>query len=322
MMTSTRVEELPRERLARAAGMRIEELAAILRPVLSDEDWAVLHAMRRLDWRRRVLDLADPVDVNLAVRATQLGAALFYSFGNFCGVGAHPRLESVQRVNALKGRPSGQVGSVTTTRQRLESLFDWDRVPRELPPERVLMLMDEFFELGPMGFRGPASPNIPEHLTSLDAAVRTTQVIAPGYRCPSNVLLDRVLRALDEDYLYVTSANVSSCVTGKVEAAHHGLEGIQSDFGDADGIVLIGHRDERAVRASYPCHLPMSTSILAFHKLARDEFGVPALVLERHGSLYVDDVRALVARHGFALVLADHAHRRLPMREQPTLVRS
>ena len=48
---------------------------------------------------------------------------------------------------------------------------------------------------------------------------------------------------------------------------------MQEDFGESDGIVLIGHRDEAAARASYPRHLPMSTSILAFHKLARDESG-------------------------------------------------
>ena len=48
---------------------------------------------------------------------------------------------------------------------------------------------------------------------------------------------------------------------------------MQDDFGGKDGILLIGHRDEAAVRASYPRHLPQSTSILAFHTLARDEAG-------------------------------------------------
>ncbi|MDX6719408.1 MAG: hypothetical protein QOJ63_1662 [Solirubrobacteraceae bacterium] len=42
-------------------------------------------------------------------------------------------------------------------------------------------------------------------------------------------------------------------------------------------------------------------------------------LLGRHGSLPVDDVRALVARHGFALVLADRPLQPLPMREQPVL---
>jgi len=107
---------------------------------------------------------------------------------------------------------------------------------------------------------------------------------------------------------------VSGGVTGRVEAAHYDLEGIQADFGRKDGVVLIGHRDEPAVRASYPRHLPMSTSILAFHKLERDGEGRAALVLERYGSLPVDDVRGVAAAHGFGLVLAAGAGERLPMR--------
>jgi isopropylmalate/homocitrate/citramalate synthase len=47
---------------------------------------------------------------------------------------------------------------------------------------------------------------------------------------------------------------------------------------------------------------------------AEDESGRPALILERHGSLDVDDVRELVAKHGFGLVLADGAWERVPMR--------
>ena len=74
------------------------------------------------------------------------------------------------------------------------------------------------------------------------------------------------------------------------------------------------------MRATYPRHLPMSTSILAFHRVARDEDDRPALVLERHGSLHVDEVRALVAAHGLGLVLGDGAHERLPMRDAPLAV--
>ncbi len=94
------------------------------------------------------------------------------------------------------------------------------------------------------------------------------------------------------------------------------MRGIQADFGTTDGIVLIAHRDEAAVRASYPDYLPMSTSILAFHKIARDEAGAPAVVLERLGSFAVADIRAIVVRHGLALVLDDKARERLPMRDQ------
>jgi tRNA A37 threonylcarbamoyladenosine synthetase subunit TsaC/SUA5/YrdC len=267
-----------------------------------------------MDWSEQALDLADAGDRALAARATALGAALFYSFGNFCAVAAPPALESVQRVNLLKGRPINQVGSITTTRGRFERVFDWELVPGGLSQEAVLALMDDFFALGPMGFRGPAAAVVPDHLTSLDAGIRTTQVIAPGYRCPSNALLEDILELVGEDFVFVTSANVSSGLTGHVEAAHYDLRGIQGDFGDRDGIVLIGHRDEAAVRASYPEHVPMSTSIVAFHKLGIASDGRPAIVLERHGSLGVDDVRAVVERHGFALEIGAGAVERLPAR--------
>jgi hypothetical protein len=104
-------------------------------------------------------------------------------------------------------------------------------------------------------------------------------------------------------------------VTGKVEAAHYDLAGMQADFGDRDGIVLIGHENEAVVRASYANHLPMSTSIVVFHRLERDEPDRPALVLERHGSLAAEEVRSVVERHGFGLVLGPGARERLPLRD-------
>jgi 2-isopropylmalate synthase len=299
----------------RAKGVAVEELAETLRGGLAADDRPVLGKLADIDWAARTLDLADPSDRAFAAHATALGAALFYSFGNFCAIAAHPRLESVVRVNLLKGRTENQVGSLTTTRDRFRRLFDWELLPEGLSRDVVLALMDDFYALGPMGFRGPAALGIPGQLTSLDAETRTTQLIGPGHRCPSNELLDEILARVDEDFLFITSANVSKGVTGRIEAAHYDLAGMQADFGDGDGIVLIGHRDEPAVRASYPRHLPMSTSILAFHKLERDEAGRPALVLERHGSLGVEDVRATVERHGFELVLAEGARERLPLRD-------
>ena len=200
----------------------------------------------------------------------------------------------------LKGRPENQVGNLTSTRDRFERLFDWSLLPDELDRTRVLALMDDFYALGPMGFRGPAAHHVPGHLTSLDDELRTTQVIGPGYRCPSNELLDEILTRVGEDFLFITSANVS---------------GGQDGFGGKDGILLIGHRDEGAVRASYARHLPMSTSILAIHRLAQDEAGEPALILECHGSLGADDVRELAAEHGFGLVLGEKARERLPLRD-------
>jgi hypothetical protein len=64
----------------------------------------------------------------------------------------------------------------------------------------------------------------------------------------------------------------------------------------------------------------MSTSILAFHNLERDGAGRPALVLERHGSLGVDDVQAIAARHGVGLIVGPGAGERLPQREDASLL--
>jgi tRNA A37 threonylcarbamoyladenosine synthetase subunit TsaC/SUA5/YrdC len=281
-------------------------------------DEGVLRTLAETNWRETALDLDDPESRALAASATAVGAALFYSFGNFCAIAAHPDRRSVVRINLLKGRPENQVGSVTTTRDRVDALFDWAQLPDGLSREQVLRLLDDFYELGPMGFRGPAQASIPSQVATLDGETRTTQLIAPGYRCPSNELLADVLERAGVEYLFITSANVSSGVTGRVEPAHYDLRGMQDDFGDCDGIVVIGHRDEGRVRASYPRHLPMSTSILAFHKLS-DEGGRPALILERHGSLHVDDVRAVAERHGFGLSLAPTARERLPLRDDAAL---
>jgi hypothetical protein len=294
----------------------VRALATAMRGGLSAADLEVLERVDATDWSGYRLNLADRAHRAFAAGAVALGAAVFYSFGNFCALAAHPALASVQRVNLLKGRPQSQVGSVTTTCEHFDGLFDWARLPVGLSRARVRSIMDDLLAIGPFGFRGPAAAAIPDHLTSLDADVRTTQLIAPGTRCPSGLLLAEALALIERDYLFITSANVSSGVTGRIEPAHYDLRGIQADFGAHDGVVLIGHRDEAVIRASYPAHLPMSTSILAVHKLGRDEAGRPSLVLERHGSLGLRHVRAIADRHGLGVVVEPGAVERLPMRDE------
>jgi hypothetical protein len=160
--------------------MKLEELARTLRANLNADDREVLARVAETDWQSATLDLSDPSDRSFAAHATALGAALFYSFANFCAIAAHPHLDSVRRVNRLKGRNVDQVGSVSTTRDRIDRLFDWDRLPAGLTRERVRHLIDDFYVLGPMGFRGPAATGIPDQVMSLDDGVRTTQIIAPG----------------------------------------------------------------------------------------------------------------------------------------------
>ena len=122
------------------------------------------------------------------------------------------------------------------------------------------------------------------------------------------------------DLLFITSANSSGHRTGRPEAPHYEMNAIQAEFGHRRDVVMIGHDDETSNRLSYPRHLPCSTSIVAFHRDVRDG-GRPALVLERHGSLGIEDARAVAARHGYGLVVAPSAHVRVPVRwtDSPSL---
>jgi hypothetical protein len=247
-----------------------------------------------------ILNLASQVDRRLAAIATTNGAALFYGFGNFVALAALPDLASMQRINRLKGRPLAQAGSVTTDPWRAPRVFDWHGVDRS----RIDAVMDDFLALGPIGFRGPAAASVPDHLTVVDDGIRTAQLISPGYACRSNALIGDVLNRTGEDFLFITSANTSSTVTGQVEAAHYEMRAVREEFGNHPEAVLIGHPDERAIRERYPWHEPCSTTIIAFHR--------GGLTLERHGSLGVEHARVIAARHGFDLEIA--TRERVPVR--------
>jgi hypothetical protein len=273
-----------------------------------------------LDGVTALLSLGCPSDRRAAAHATAAGAALFYGFGNFCALAARPDRASVLRVNRLKGRPLDQAGSVTSDPARMQLAFDWSRLPRDVDAERLLALVTEFHALGPLGFRGPAAARVPDHLTVMDAGVRTAQHISPGVRCRSNALIGDVLDLTGEDLLFITSANTSGHLSQQFEAAHFEMHAIGREFGRRRDVVLIGHEDETANRALYPHHLPCSTSILAFHRDVRED-GRPALLLERHGSLGVDHIRAVLARHGFGLVVAPDALERVPVRRPATAQR-
>src|SRR4051794_19856412 len=163
---------------------------------LSDDEDAVLRAISSRNWRSDALLLGDADDEHLAARAVALGAVACHGFGNFYAISTHPSPLVVRYVNQIKGRPADQVGSVTTIRTYIPGLFDWSRLPEPLTQERVLELMDRLFEIGPFGFRGPAAPDMPEHLTSMDGDIRTTQLIGAGYRCPSRRFMARCLERI------------------------------------------------------------------------------------------------------------------------------
>jgi hypothetical protein len=260
-----------------------------------------------------ILDIADLAQRREAAEATAAGAALFYAFGNFCALAAKPDLASLEAMNRLKGRPLDQVGSVTTTPERTKLAFDWDAV--QLPWSALVAVMGDLHTLGPIGFRGPAAEMVPDHLTVTDDGIRTVQVISPGDVCPSNALVGEILDLIQEDILYITSANTSSHVSKQIEAAHFEIREIQKEFGHRDDVVLIGHRNERQVRRQYPRHLPCSTSIVAFHK--------GKLVLERLGSLDAQIIEQVANRHGLKLEIGPKAQERVPVRKpaRPALPR-
>jgi hypothetical protein len=265
--------------------------------------------------RERPLLLNDADDVADAAAVLAAGGVIGQGFGNFYVLTTRPDAATVRGINLLKGRPADQVGSVVTTPLRIPLLFDWSALPEGLSGRAVRSVMDALFELGPFGFRGPAAAHVPDHLVQVDCGGRTTQVIAPGYACVSNRFLSRALDLVRADLLYVTSANRSRHLTGAPdEPAHWRADGLRAEFGSHPDFVVLAHPDEGAARRRYPLHAPMSTTILAFHKVAGTGREV-RLVVERHGSLPIEALRPVVERLGFGLDIAPTAVRRLELRE-------
>jgi hypothetical protein len=247
------------------------------------------------------------------------GKLIGSGFANFYAIVARADRESVRRANVMKGRPVDQVGSVTVPPSGVPELFDWSQLPARLARRSVLTVIDTFFGMGPFGFRGPAAGHLAPHLTFPDEGVLTTQVIAPGYACPSNEFITRCLNATGDDLLYVTSANRSRHLTGADDTpAHWRSAALREEFGNEPDFEILEHADEDAVRLAYPQHLPMSTTILGFHRLGSEsDDSRPQLVLDRHGSLHVDVVRKVLDQLGFGLAIGPHAHARLQLRNYP-----
>ena len=118
--------------------------------------------------------------------------------------------------------------------------------------------MADLHTLGPIGFRGPAAAHIPDHLTVVDAGVRTAQLISPGDECPSNALVGEILDLIGEEVLYITSANTSSHVSKQIEAAHYEMRAIQREFGHRDDV----DADRAPQRAREPAPLPAPPAVL------------------------------------------------------------
>jgi hypothetical protein len=264
-----------------------------------------------------VLTIDDPADCAAAARRLATGGIVAHAFANLYAITTRGDAETVRRVNAMKGRPPGQVGSITGSPAALWEAWDLDRLPDGLDRRAVRTLVDIFFTLGPFGFRGPAAAGVPPHLTSPEGDISTAQVIAPGYACPSNVFLSRARSGCGDDLLYITSANRSRHLTDADDSpAHWRADGLVAEFGAEDDFCLVAHADEAAARARYPRYLPMSTTILGLHTVIRRPGDPrPHLVLERHGSMPVSDVRAALAGLGYGLVIGPQAENRLQFRD-------
>jgi hypothetical protein len=260
------------------------------------------------------MDREDHLD--LAAAALADGKAVAHGYGNFYAITARPDASVVRMINLLKGRPPDQVGSVTTTPWRMAGLFDWSLMPAGLGQTRVFSLMESLLRLGPFGFRGPAAPGMPGHLSADDAGLRTTQVIYPGQHCPSNGFIAKSLQRTGADFLYTTSGNRSRHLTGAAdEPVHYRGDALAAEFEGENRLVILKHADEAAAIASHPLHLPMSTTLLALHRMAPDDAtGRPTLRVERQGSLALEYLAPLLAQQGFGLSVAPAAQQRLACR--------
>jgi hypothetical protein len=253
-------------------------------------------------------------DVRCAADALAAGTVVGHGFANIYMISAGADAATVRRVNTMVGRPTSQVGSISTTRSRIAEMWDWDRIPAPLNRRRVLGVMDAFFGLGPFGFRGPAAAHIPAHLSFVEAGIRATEVVAPGYACPSNEFLEHALEATQDKHLHITSATRSRQVSAADDSpAHWKARALRAEFGDQ--LLMLEHEDEQATRRRYLGYQPMSTTVLAFHRLGIPQAGRPTLVLERHGSLHVHQVRQQLDELGFGLTLAPSARNRLLLRD-------
>ena len=244
-----------------------------------------------------------------------VGELVGYGFANFYALLSRPDAGTVRAANLRKGRPVAQVGSVVTTPLRIPQIFDWSHLPPGLTRHGVLGVMEALLRLGPFGFRGPAADAIPDHLTQDDDGLRTTQVIAPGYGCPGNGFVGSCLQRTGGDVLFITSANRSHHLSGKGdEPAHYRGDDLAAEFGGDAALMLLRHRDEEVARSRYPAHAPMSTSVIGFHRTAGHESRRTRLILERHGSLPVEQVRRHLRPLGFDVVLGPRAQTRLAQR--------
>ncbi|BAU83386.1 hypothetical protein SLA_2459 [Streptomyces laurentii] len=251
--------------------------------------------------------LADAAAVRLAAADLAAGRVVVHGFAHGYALTARADREVIARAGRLTGRPDGRPCAVTTVPSAIRGLFDWSRLPATLPRRQIWALIDELYELGPFGFRGPAAERVPGHLTAeADGVPRTVRVIAPGRHCPSNAFLTAALTRTGAGLLFVTAAHRPG------EPPYGCGESARAGFGGEPDVRVLAHADDAAARLRHPFHAPapVPVSVIAFHRAAgHGRADLPVLTLERAGSLSEDHIRSLAARNGFALSPAPGAVR-------------
>lgn len=340
VVTSAAVETTPTEKKYPLSLHSLNE--AIYGDISPAHEWAI-NNVEETDWQTRHWSMDNVISRRRAGQALAAGIPGFVEFGNFKALMFHPHIESMKTVNVAKGRDEIQVASVVTTKEHIESLVDWDKLPGGLRKEDVMNMIHSFYDrtsvdangsgnphaefAGPFGFRFPAADHIPNHLVSVDklTGLRSVQLIAPGYDCLSNDVVANALKAMKDrdpnqpNYLAITSANPSGRKTRKDEPAHYLRRGIQAEFHNYEpGFFIMGHRTENIeeeVRNSYKHHDPNSTTILDFTRASAGEYGWPVIHMARHGSLSDEHTEMIVNSFGMELVIDEKARPKLELRD-------
>jgi hypothetical protein len=273
-----------------------------------DDALPVLGLLRSTDWSHYALSLEDPWHQEVAAQAVSHGAIACHPVGSVFMFTARPDHALIRYVNQVKGLAPDQPVSVLTTPRHLPDLFDWSALPVGLDAAQLMSLFDTLQELGPMAFRGPASRHLPPYLTDAVDGIRTVQVVSAGHACRSTPLLERIFMRIPQDYLYATSASRADA------PVHHRFAPLQAEFGSVYGLMLL--RPDNASAAPSPDRDVTRTepSVLAFHNSDLSETGLRRLVLERQGSLALDEIAPVAKRFGFEVGLAPGAIDRLTER--------
>ncbi|HWY79254.1 MAG TPA: hypothetical protein VNW29_02760 [Candidatus Sulfotelmatobacter sp.] len=271
------------------------------------------------------LTLNNPEDRKKAVGWLVSGEYPFIMpFGNILGAFTHPSSEAVGNLNALKGRPREQTGSITTSPNHYSELANWAALDQAVLTEgTVLDIVDHLSTHGPVGFILPAADSIPPHLSKeimkQGKQIKTVQLIVPGKNSPVSDIFRAAADKMPKEtpYFFATSANRSGT------EVHHRYNPLVAELiQDRKGKFVVVVDDERQMRRRHPYHDSRSTTIIDMTdvvrdsdgQVLRDEKGRPLIAISRHGSAHEAYVRKVLAQHGFGAQFPDQ---RIPERIYP-----